>query len=224
MKKFTISITTTAAVLALAACGNGADEGNNTGNNPAGENNQNEEVNEEPDVNLAEDNEENNTETDDLDTDNDNGMNTDNDEMNDEMNDEEETEAVLDQDIQDFNLDVTLVDDTEWNFSYTPAENEDEQPDASISGDDLDLEGEEGAEEMETYLSNFNIDAASDEQEILSEVADTFDFNEDDISSYDLTVDFPEQDNAVEWSWDEEEENGEDNNDAEMNDDAENNG
>jgi hypothetical protein len=218
MKKFTISITTTAAVLTLAACGGGENNGENAGNDPAAENNQTEEVTEEPEADLAEDNEENNSmEADNNDMDTEDNLNTDNNEMNteaDNTEEDEETEAVLDQDIEDFNLDVTLVDDSQWNFSYTPAEDEDGQPEGTVSGEDLELEGEDGAEEMETYLSDFNIDGASDNQEILTEVADTFDFSEEEISSYDLTVDFPEQDNPIEWSWSEDEENGEGNDEA----------
>ena len=191
MKKFAISIATLA--IAVSACGdmNG--------------NNNNEQVEDQPEVNMAENNDENN---------NDNNFDFNDDEDNDENNDvstgmdsDEETEAVMDQDIENFELNVTLVDDSQWDFSYSPSEDEGEQADASISGDDIELEGEQAAEEMETYLSNFHVNAASDQEEIKSEIADTFDFNEADIKEFNLTIHFSEQDSETEWSWSDEQNN-----------------
>ncbi|SDO21738.1 YusW family protein [Alkalicoccus daliensis] len=210
MKKFAMSI----GALAVVAAGCGNDGGNNetdTGNNT---NNQNEEVTEEPEANLA-DNEENNEGNNMNNAEDNTGLNNENnDALNDEgnMEDEEEAEAVMDQDFNNFELNVTLVDDSQWDFSYTPAEEEGEEPDATVSGDDLELEGENAVEEMEAYLSEFNVDAATDQEDITSEIADTFDFNEDDFQEYNLTIDFAEQENETEWSWSQDDENGEDNN------------
>ncbi|NJP38637.1 YusW family protein [Alkalicoccus luteus] len=217
MKKFTISMTTTAALLTLAACNGGENDEANNGNNLGGENNQEEEVNEEPEVDMADNNKNDNeiNNNDDLET------NDETNELNNDM-DEEESEAVMDQDVEDFDLNVTLVDDSQWTFTYTPAENEDDTPDATVSGDDLELEGEEAAEEMEAYLSDFMIDAASDEEEVLTAVADTFDFSEEDIESYDLTIDFPEHEDATEWSW-QAEDDGEGNDENDVGFDTEDN-
>lgn len=207
MRKFAISI----GVLAVAAAGCGNDGGGNNEADPAENNtNTNNEVTEEPEADLADNNE--NEEEDDLNAENneDAAMNENNNAMNE---DEEETEAVMDQDFNDFNLTVTLVDDTEWEFSYTPAENEDEEPEANITGEDLEVTGENAVEEMETYLSEFNVNAASEQEEITSEIADNFDFNEEDFQEYNLMIDFAEQENETEWSWtqDEEGSNGENN-------------
>ncbi|SER80640.1 YusW family protein [Salipaludibacillus aurantiacus] len=197
MKKFKMSLAATATVLAIAGCGD-TEEGNNGGGNETNQNNgQTEEVNEEPDVNMADNNENN----DELDTDNDAGLNDDNNAANNMEEDGEEAEAVMDQDFQNFDLNVTLVDDTEWEFNYNPAQEDGEEPEATISGDDINLEGEEAVEEMESYLSEFHVNAASEQEEITSEIADTFDFNEDDFQEYTLTIDFAEQENETEWTW-----------------------
>jgi hypothetical protein len=221
MKKFKMSLAATATVLAIAGCGDNEEGNNGIGNDTNQNNEEAEEVNEEPDVNMADNNENN----DEFDADNNEGLNDDN---NAGLEDDgEEAEAVMDQDFQDFNLNVTLVDETEWEFTYNPAHEDGEEPQATVSGDDIDLEGEEAVEEMEAYLSEFHVNAASEQEEITSEIADTFDFNQDDFQEYNLTIDFAEQENETEWTWsqdeDEEAEGGEENedeNDADNNDDG----
>ena len=193
MKKFAISIATLA--IAVSACGDMNGDNNN------------EQVEDQPEVNMAENNEDNNNDnnlTNDFNDDEDNDENND---VSTGMDSDEETEAVMDQDIENFELNVTLVDDSQWDFNYSPSEDEGEQADASISGDDIELEGEQAAEEMETYLSNFHVNAASDQEEIKSEIADTFDFNEADIKEFNLTIHFSEQDSETEWSWSDEQNN-----------------
>lgn len=221
MKKFALSIATAAVI--VSGCGDGNEE--TGGNNQNDQNNQNQEVNEEPEVDLAdnEDNENDELNTD-LDTNDENdGLDTNDNNAADGLDTEsdEEAEAVLDQDVENFSLNVTLVDDTQWDFNYTPAQEEGEEPEANITGSDIELEGEQAAEEMETYLSHFHVDAATEQEEITSQIAETFEFNEEDIQEYTLTIDFPEQENETEWSWSQDQEdNGEDNQDAEDNNDG----
>ncbi|WP_280771724.1 YusW family protein [Salipaludibacillus daqingensis] len=201
MKKFAISIASLA--IALSACGD-VEENNNETNN--------EQVEEEPEANLAENEDENNNNgmDSDLNNDTDNGMDNNG---SADMNSDEETEAVMDQDFDHFELNVTLVDDTEWNFMYSPSDDE-----ASVSGDDLDLEGQAAVDEMEIYLADFRVNAASEQDEILSELT-TFDFRESDIQEFDLTINFTEQENETEWTWSQDEGEGND----EQQDDEENN-
>ncbi|MGJ9384494.1 YusW family protein [Salipaludibacillus sp. CF4.18] len=190
MKKFTLSIATLA--IALSACGGMNEEENSS-------NNENQQVEEQPEANLATNNGENNSNINEAE----NGMNNDD---STDMESEEDTEAVMEQDFENFELNVTLVDDSQWDFTIQSTEEENEQPDASVSGDNLDLEGEQAAEEMNTYLSEFHVNAASEVEEIKTEIADTFDFNEADIKEFNLSINFLEQENETEWTWSQEEE------------------
>ncbi|PTL37429.1 YusW family protein [Alkalicoccus saliphilus] len=151
-----------------------------------GNNNENstEEVREEPDVNMAENNVEYEEKAD------------------------QDAESVFNQDIEYFNLDVVLMDESEWVFTYNPGE-EGEMPDASVTGTDLELEDEEAVEEMENYLRTFYIDAASSQEEITYGIMETFDFNQDDVAFYRLSIDFPVQENVTDWVWEHGDDGGE---------------
>jgi hypothetical protein len=117
--------------------------------------------------------------------------------------DEEEIESILQQGIGVFELHVTLVDESEWSFTYTPPQSTNEQADASIQSEEIDIQGEAAAEEMEELLADLHFDAASDMEVITEEIAETFDFNESDIQKYTLMIHFPQQDNPSEWTWNE---------------------
>jgi hypothetical protein len=150
-----------------------------------GNNNENSagEVTEEPEVNMAENNVEYAEKAD------------------------QDADSVLNQDIEYFNLEVGLMDDSQWVFTYNPGE-EGEMPDASVSGTDIELEDEEAVEEMENYLRTFYIDAASSQEEITYGIMETFDFNQDDVEFYHLSIDFPVQENVTDWIWEQGDENG----------------
>ncbi|TVP84916.1 MAG: hypothetical protein EA344_05740 [Alkalicoccus sp.] len=139
-------------------------------------NNSAEEVREEPDVNMAENN------------------------VEDDEKADQDAESVLNQDIEYFNLEVELMDESQWVFTYNPGE-ESEMTDASVTGTDIELEDEEAVQEMENYLSTFYIDAASSQEQITYGIMETFDFNEEDVAFYDLAIDFPAQENVTNWIW-----------------------
>lgn len=187
MKKFAISIATLA--IALGACGN-MNEENTT-------NHQNQQVEEEPETISAMNNEDNNGNND-LENDSDNDLNND---QSEGVDAEEETESVMDQGIENFELNITLVDDAQWDFTYSAPENGEEEPIASLSGNEMDLEGEQAIDEMENYLADLHITPVSDEEEITAKIADTFSFNESSFREYDLTMAFSDQDSETVWNW-----------------------
>ncbi|WP_147803745.1 YusW family protein [Alkalicoccus halolimnae] len=116
-------------------------------------------------------------------------------------NDEDEIDSILQQGIGVFELHITLVDESEWSFTYTPPQSADEQADAMIHSEEIDIQGEAAASEMEELLADLHFDAASDMEVITEEIAETFDFNEGDIQEYTLMIHFPQQDSPTEWTY-----------------------
>lgn len=181
MKKFAISIA--ALAIATSACGDENNEEENS--NP-----QNEHVEENIETNVVDNNGDNNSTADSNDDADNNGSTA--------TESAEEIDSVLDQGVENFELHLTLVDDAEWSFTHESSENGD--PEASISGNGVEMDGEAAVEEMESYLAEFHINAESGD-EVISEIADTFAFNESSFREYELMIDFSDQETETEWSW-----------------------